>query len=349
MMNNLRSPLRRAAPFTAVILMALALAGCSKKITAVDPSYTSPEGQPEVNARQIVYPDIPTPVARWKDALPNCDPCFDSLVAVTQSYRTGPGVINGVIFDGTPASTYEILRRENTGGYAPLYDYPLNPSARFAQSGWKLFTWLDRRPSGFDPPTYLGRGVVAGVTTRTTPLTNVSLCQMGNLADISLTESSLQWTPVPGAVGYVLQIYAIKSGDLAALIYNASPAPLASEDHRDYLVAWLPAVNGTIDYNNMEVLAEAAIITAPPYLMRVSAVDAQGRLVGFSFGANLKATGAWIGEGYSLTFPLGAFLIGSPSNSSAKLRAWFSAATAPAAPQPRELSIGQVKLRFSDR
>ena len=70
-MNELRSPLRRIAPFAAVALVALAMAGCTKKVTNVDANYTAPEGQQSADARLIVYPDAPVTVQTYTDYLPD--------------------------------------------------------------------------------------------------------------------------------------------------------------------------------------------------------------------------------------------------------------------------------------
>ena len=353
-MNDFRSPLRHVALFAAVILVALAMAGCTKKINAVDPSYTSPEGRTEASAQQIVYPDRPTTVYLFKLARLNCEECVDSLVSVNQVYPTGLGAINGMIFDGTAASSYQILRREKNGGYASLYDYALNPSQRFAQSGWKLFDWLDRRPSGFDPPTYLGRGIVSGVVTPTTPITNVGIGQPGDVQDILLTTNdslrTIGWTSVDGAAGYILQIYSVKGGYANAAIHNAAPAPYASQDHLDYLVVWLPATQGTIDYSKVKVLADRVLVPGAAYLLRISAVDPQGRLVGFSKGDGFLAIGPE--EGYYRVFWGGAFVRWAATGHSGgpvTARARFSATAVPAPLRSRELSLSQVKIRFSGR
>lgn len=347
-MNDLRSPLRTIAPFAAV-LVTLALAGCTKKISAVDPGYISPEGQTTANAQQIAYPELPAAVARWKVATANCDTCTDAFISVSQVYPTGPGIINGMIFDGTPASSYQILRRESNGGYAPLFDYLLNPVQRFAQSGWKLFTWQDGRPSGFDPPSYLGRGVVSGVVTPTTPLTNVSTARAGGVQDIFVTTDSLRtyaWTAVPAAAGYILQVYKVKNGYPSALIHNAAPAPFATQDHLDYLAVWLPATLGVIEDGKEVVLSERKLVPAGTFLVHMSAVDAQGRMVGFSFGD--FATVAGPDEGYYRKFRAGAFVAVAatiPLAGPAPARARFSL-TAPASPRAREASLNQVRIRF---
>jgi len=216
-----------------------------------------------------------------------------------------------MIIDGTAASSYQILRRESSGGYAPLYDFALNPVQRFAQSGWKLFTWRDPRPSSFDPPTYLGRGIVSGVVTPTTPLTNVSVNHPGDLEEIGLTlvfvnpsdpkdhsKDSLRtigYTPLKDAVGYFVQIYEGKDETDAAAIYNAAPSPFATQNHRDYYVAWLPATGGIIDPARVKVMSQIAFASQGMYAVRMSAVDARGRLVGYSYGDVWGSRGS---EGY---------------------------------------------------
>ena len=307
-MNDCRGPQRRIASFVAIAVVALAMAGCSKKINTVDPGYTSLEGQTETSAHQIAYPDLPASVSLYKMRPANCDTCTDTLVSVTQAYPTGPGVINGLILDGTPASSYQILRREANGGYLPLYDYLLNPVQRFAQSGWKLFLWQDLRPRGFEPFTYQGRGIVAGTVTPQAPLTNVSIVGAGTLQNIQLVTDSLrsfEWTTVPTAVGYILQVYSAKRGYPDALIYNAAPAPFATQDHRDYLVAWLPAVQGLIQQDGVRVLSQLHFVPADRYLVHIAAVDSLGRLVGVTSGSYTDKPGPV--DGYFRRFQLGAY------------------------------------------
>jgi hypothetical protein len=312
MMNDPRGPRRSFAPFVAIALAALAAAGCSKKLTSVDPNYTSPEGRKDSTAQQIVYPNLPADVYLIKLAKPGCDECVDELVSTTPAYPAGAGVINGMIFDGTAASGYQILRRELGGGYAPMNDYVVYPFQRFAQSGWKLFAWQDPRPSGFDPPTYQGRGVVAGAITATSPMTNVSISHAGDVEEIHLYDTdslrTIKYSPVTSAVAYVVQIYSSR-GDEAAAIYDAAPAPYASQDHRDFYVAWLPATRGIIDAGKVKVLSQFAFTSMGLYRVRMSAVDAQGRLVGFSYGDLLPATAP---EGYARRFPGGCISAQAP-------------------------------------
>jgi hypothetical protein len=344
MMNDPRSPLRRIVALAALVVVALAMAACTKKINSVDASYTTPEGRTSAVAQQIAFRDLPAMVSKYKMAPATCDTCLDSLDSVTPTYATGPGVINGMIFDGTAASTYQVLRRESNGGYAPLFDYVLNPLERFAQSGWKLFTWLDKHPSGFDPPSYLGRGIVSGVITTSAPLTNVSLVHGGDVQDITLSaadslQGSIHYTPVPDAVAYVVQIYLVPGHLSDAYIHNAAPAPFATQDHLDYYVAWCPATLGIIDNSRVKILNQRTLIPSTEYAMRMAAVDEQGRLVGFSYGEVVKVSGPEVG--YYRMVQRGSFqqkTAARPANGAFT----FSTAAAPA--RSRSASSGTVGI-----
>ncbi len=286
-MNRSHSPLCRIAVPGVFALALLAMAGCSKKLNTVDPNFIAPEGQWSANAHLVVQPDMPTVVKYYKLRAPNRPDDPDTLVSSSEVYPLGRGIMKGTIFDGTPAGSYQILRRESNGGYAPLFDFELEPVMRFPQSGWKLFTWTDSRPSGFQPATYMGRGMVNGVVTRTSPLTNVCLAGPTEPATIALSSDSLRtigFTTVPGAVGYVLQVYKARNGYPDAEIWNAAPAIFATQDHRDALVEWIPATDGVPDLDHAQVLTWFGLAPAASYLIRMAAVDANGGLVGFSYG-----------------------------------------------------------------
>jgi hypothetical protein len=354
-MNDPGSSLHRLTLFAAVILLALALAGCAKKITSVDPSYISPEGQPETSALQVVYSSLPIDMNLYQKPGSDCDQCPDELLWTQPIYPAGDGVINGMIFDGTAASTYQILRRESNGSYAPLYDYALNPSQRFAKSGWKLFLWQDLRPSGFDPPTYLGRGIVSGVVTPTTPLTNVASIRAGDLVEIELQDiDSLRvigYTPVANATGYILQIYQPIESDTAAALHNAVPAPFASKDNRDYYAAWLPATGGVIDADRTKVLSQLAFGSQAEYKVHMAAVDSQGRLIGFSYGDLAEAKAP---EGYRLKYLGGSIIVVSPSIRPGTIPPPFPIRLTEIAPSPRSVAalagqVRQVKTLFGGR
>ena len=312
-MNDLRSPLRRVAPFAAVILVALAMAGCTKKVTNVDASYTAPEGQLSADARMIVYPDAPITVLTYTDNVPdgpnpdNGNPGEEDVLLSTEQVYIAPGVLHGLIMDGTPASGYQVLRRESNGGYAQLKDYVLTRVASFLDSQWEAYTFDDVRPSGFNPPSYVGRGVVAGTVTPASPLTNVSelggseaptqtdiptLNCTGKAApsSLDLTTSSvlgltMSWGAVPGAMGYWIQIYQFK-GDSEAQLLAAAPAPFIARDVRNYFVGYVPApaTEYTLGEPGALVLTQRALLPDVEYLVRISVVNDRGEMIAFTRG-----------------------------------------------------------------
>jgi len=291
-MNDLRSPLRRIALVAAVVVAALAMAGCSKKITSVDANFTAPEGQFNADARLIVYPDVPVAVEHWVDFLPDGPGIEDSL-ASTEQVSTAPGTLYGMILDGTPASGYQALRRESNGGYAQVKDYVLNPVVRFLESQWEVYTFSDGRPSGYDPPAYIGRGVVSGQVTPSSPLTNVSQLLTSSIPAIHFTADpfprdsnfTMSWDAVPGAVGYWIQVYQYKGSSESQLLV-AHPAPLLPTDTRNYFVGYVaaPATEYKLGGTGAMVLTRRTTLTGVEYLVKIVAVNDRGELAAFSYG-----------------------------------------------------------------
>ena len=293
MINDLRSPSRRIAPFAAVILVALAMAGCTKKITSVDASYTAPEGQHSADARLIVYPDAPITVETWTDLLPD-GPGAEDVLAGTEQVSIAPGTLHGTILDGTPASGYQVLRREGNGGYAQLKDYVLSPVARFLDSQWEIYAFSDARPSGFSPPSYVGRGVVAGVVTPTSPLTNTSELMGSNLATLQYTGEpaphdsnfTMSWQAVPGAAGYWIQIYQFTGGSVESILRSVQPAPFVLQDARSFFLGYVaaPATQYQLGQPGAQVLLRRSLLYAVEYRVRVVAVNGRGEMIAFSYG-----------------------------------------------------------------
>lgn len=298
-MNRLRSPLRRIAPFAAVILVALAMAGCSKKVTNVDASYTLPEGQPNADAQLIVYPDVPITVETWEDNPPdgpgsNGLPGPEDVLLRTEQASIAPGTLHGTIMDGTPASGYQVLRREANGGYAQLKDYVLSPVVRFLDSQWEFYAFDDARPAGFNPPSYMGRGLVAGVVTPKSPLTNASELMSPDVAALQYTGSNtpadsnftLTWQAVPGAVAYWIQIFQFTGKDSVEILQSAQTAPFAFRNVRNFFVGRVaaPATEYTLGQPGAQVLLKRSLLFAVQYRVRVVAVNERGELIAFNLG-----------------------------------------------------------------
>lgn len=313
-MNDPRSPLRRLASLAAVVLVALAPAGCAKKVTNVDATFTAPEGQPSADAQLIIYSDEPITVKGWKDVLPDGPDAGDSLFS-TQRISVAPGTMYGTILDGTSASGYQVLRREGNGGYAQLKDYVLSPVARFLESQWELYSFSDSHPAGFSPPTYLGRGVVAGVVTPNSPLTNTGELMSSDITALKYTGEkfpadsnfAMSWEAVPNAAAYWIQIYQFTGKDSAAILKSAQMAPFVLANSRNFFIGRVaaPAVAYKLGGPGAHVLLKRTMLFAAEYRVRIVAVNERGELIAFSYGdpEYLRAK-----ERYS-SFPCGAFKV----------------------------------------
>jgi hypothetical protein len=303
-MNALHNPLHRTALAAALVLGALALPGCADKVTNVDAAYTAPEGQFDANARMIVYPDVPIAVDTFLDLLPDGPDTGDELQGTEQRY-IARGAVHGMILDGTAAGGYQVLRREANGGYAQLKDFTLNPVARFFDSHWELYAFSDAEPSGFSPPSYIGRGVVSGVVTPLSPLTNVGNAASSEVANITYTgyafppdsNIAMSWSAVPEAAGYWIQIYQFMGGTQEKLL-SAQPAPFVYSDARNYFIGYVPAPANsyTLNQPGATVLFTRGLLMKSEYIVRISAVNDQGELIAFTYGdyAYLRSTGSYL-------------------------------------------------------
>ena len=68
------SALARAAVLAAGTLAALGLASCSKKVTTVDSSFTSPEGVSSTQVGLTVWRELPNHLYIFRRGQPNADP-----------------------------------------------------------------------------------------------------------------------------------------------------------------------------------------------------------------------------------------------------------------------------------
>jgi hypothetical protein len=303
-MNALRSPKHRAVLAAALVAGALALAGCAEKVTNVDAGYTAPEGRSDADARLVVYPDVPIVVETFRDILPDGPDPTDPLQGSEERY-IARGALHGIIVDGTAATGYQVLRREANGGYAQLKDYTLSPVARFFDSHWELYAFTDGTPSGFTPPSYVGRGIVSGAVTPLSPLTNVGMIGATTVANLTYTafpfppdsNINMTWNQVPGAAGYWIQIYQFMGGTQERLL-SAQPAPFVVSDARNYFVGYVPAPAGSyrLGEPGAVVLFQRGLLMKQEYIVRISAVDGQGQLIAYTYGdyGYLRSTGSYL-------------------------------------------------------
>jgi hypothetical protein len=283
----------------AALALPVALAGCSRKITSVDADYTQLEGTPDPGAQLMVWPDVPTEVHYYGDLGSPGPSNDDTLLEVVTVYRTGPGTVQAMLLDGGLASGFEFFRRASNGGFQPMRDYVVNAPRKWLDSHWELYELNDGHPSGFSPPTYMARGLLAGATTANSPLTNAAqltgattaaLVYTGQLFPArSDTNFTMSWGAVPGATGYWLHVYQFRSDATNdEIIASATPSPVWNGKVRDQFVGYIdaPATSYKLGTAGARVLTYQPPISGQVYQVRVTAVDAQGQVIAYS-GTNL--------------------------------------------------------------
>jgi hypothetical protein len=115
----------------------------------------------------------------------------------------------------------------------------------------------------------------------------------------------MSWLAVPGAIGYWLHVYQFLEAQQADQIISGVPAPMYVEKSRDFFFGFVAAPSTSYklgDPDGAEIFTQKVTLRAQVYLVRVAAVDSEGRLIAYTFG---DFGVAFAGEGYSL-FPLGA-------------------------------------------
>ena len=113
--------------------------------------------------------------------------------------------------------------------------------------------------------------------------------------------------PVAGAAGYWIQVFQYQGASTAEAVFNGLPSPLAVGHLVDLFAAYVPAPDTSykLGSGGVEILAKKIIVVSGAYLVRIAAVDANGRLVAFSYGD----PGLAIGTTTYVVFPLGAFVV----------------------------------------
>lgn len=296
-MNRFLHPRALLVLALAALALPAALAGCSKKITSVDAGYTQLEGTPDPDAQLMVWPDQPIEIRYYTDLGTPGPSEADTLLAVEQTYRTGPGAVQSMLLDGSHSSGFEFFRRAANGGFEPMRDYVVNAPRKWLDSHWELYELTDTSPSGFSPATYVARGLLAGSTTRNSPLTNAaqlagattrSLVYTGNLFPArSDTNFTMSWGAVTGATGYWIHVYQFRpDASTNEVIASSSPSPVWNGKVRDQFVGYVAApatsykLGSAVD--GVRVLTYKPPISGQVYLVRVSAVDANGQLIATS-------------------------------------------------------------------
>lgn len=283
----------RFPKWCAAVLVAAALAavaGCEKRPTGLDPNPNAPEGVSNPNARLLAYRNSPLRYMVRDYASTN----VDSFVGTTTAFPGSPTMPLITIVDGTPANSFELYRRAGSGKFERTSDYTLQSTFKYVSAGYETFFSTDPAPGSYAPPSYLARGLVDGVASHLSPISNEGriTTSPGPLAPI-LYNGDLQpldslfvisWVGVPNATGYWIHIYEKPISALERL-FSALPAPISSTTAGDILIGYRAGNNpgGSVQFR----LGDPTLLTLksrPPllghdYQVRVSAVDETGHII----------------------------------------------------------------------
>jgi hypothetical protein len=363
------SALPRVALATAATLaLALGLTGCAKKLASVDSSYLSPEGIRTPRANLVLTPDVVVPLVFYEGTGKPVED--DSLLIFPPPptllsnhklaasplfggqgfgflYQYDAGVLIGQIFDQTPVSDYQVLRREAGGGYRIAAEFELRPARRWLDTEWESYGFVDQPPStSYQPSTYLGRGTYSHHVTSLSPLTNAAILgpdpievihfdyqgrvDQKTINEVAISDSiyaptdslfEVRWTPVAGAAGYWIQLYQFTGGSFDQLT-SSWPSAGYQGKSRDLFVAYLPAPadHYRIGDPGAITLTRRQIIQHQDYHLKIAAVNANGQIIGSMLGRPLVAPFGTAGDGEALwaVFFRGAVLVrpGIPAPSS---------------------------------
>lgn len=317
----MRGFLRSLPPLAALLIMAFgsfAGIGCAKKLP-VGPVGSQLSAYPE--GRRDSFERSPSDLIVWPDvALAVTDTSSDTTRIPYRTfsvYRSGPGVMHGLVVDYSQASGYQMFRQEDGGGYRAFSDFMVPAWKRLSDRSYyggatgpvvlppaHLFRFADPAPAATPLKGYVGRAVISGVTGTGYPLTNLGaapdtlgippllytaptgLPGPGPAPPDSLLD--MTWETIPGAAGYWVHIYQkradVRSTNAADAIEIAHPSPIAGGKVRDLFIAYFPAPRTSYKLGSplppgCRVLAYRVLQGLQEVLIRVSAVDASGRMI----------------------------------------------------------------------
>src|SRR5262245_50183120 len=137
----------------AALLALLAAVGCEKRPTGFDPDPNRPEGVTSADARLLSYRNYGLRVMVRDYATPDIDSVEYSLNAFPGP-QTMPLLL---IEDGTPASAFELYRRDDGGKFERTSDATLTSRFKYVNAGYEEFFTPDPSPSAYAPSSYLAR------------------------------------------------------------------------------------------------------------------------------------------------------------------------------------------------
>jgi hypothetical protein len=308
---------RVATALLALVALAAVAAGCSKRVTSADSGYTQVEGTPNANSRLIGWRATPVTVFTYRDTAFG-DVSERVYVGQQQVDVTTPGSLRLQLLDGTAASGYQMFSRDANGGFRNRLDHVLTSPRKWTESQWELYPLDDPSPSSYSPSTYVGRGLVGGTATTTSPLSN--LAQVTGSPAPSIVWAirkdppdslfTMAWSQVPEAAGYWVHVYQYTSSIGAdAKLKGGSPSPVFNDKVRDIFLGYVPNAAGPVVSYKLGapgalVLTRRTTLMGQTYLVRVSAVDANGALIAYMPGDTLRlpsASGTFTDGTYTLS------------------------------------------------
>jgi hypothetical protein len=280
--NVMPRHLRIGAALALAGSLALALAGCAKKKSVVDPSFTIPEGVFSSELELITFLDQPNNKIRMLDRgrLGKADFGPDTnttdqieldpntLAPKISAIRASiPGTVHGVILNRSAAEGIEIFRSEANGSVRPIFSFPLQTSRRWVDGRSELYEFTDSDPKRAPGATYFARGLIGGVGGAQSPISNSSRPNGAPITEIRYlaerwgtfpgesnadAESTfyMLWTPVNGASRYLIHVFEYQSRVLSQRerIITGAPAPLMTLAARDIFIASVPATAAMTGY-----------------------------------------------------------------------------------------------------
>jgi hypothetical protein len=171
-------------------------------------------------------------------------------------------------------------------------DYVLQSVFKYVNAHYESFFSTDPSPGTYAPPSYLARGLVNGVASHQSPLSNEARLAVPNLTPITYNGDlqpldslfTVSWVGVPGAVGYWVHIFEkpIPGGQR---LECALPAPIAYLTAGDEFIGYRPGNNpgGSVQFTlgdtTLLTLKYTPALLGHDYFVRVSGMSADGQVI----------------------------------------------------------------------
>lgn len=320
---------RRLRGWAALALLA-ALWGCSSKKLTVDASFTMPEGVASPQLELVTFLDTPAYKIRMLDRgrigqvdigtdTASTDQIarnpFTGQLEITPLQLHSPGAVRGLVVNRTSAEGIEVFRTEPNGAVRRILEFAVPPTRRWLDGGAEMYEFVDADPKRAPGATYYVRGLIGGVAGANSPLSNGSRVTFaGTIANITYTanrdgsipppggglptpaESTfiMRWTPVAGTARYWIHVfeYQPRSLSTAQRILTGAPTPILSYGARDIFIASIPG--SVTQYKMGDPGASIYTFRTPSfgaeYFVRISALDADGQLIGMTTGPHITRT-----------------------------------------------------------